>query len=422
MNRASSFGSRRNARRGSDHSFNGDQTSSSYSNIPFSSSYNSPSTTRRTLTSQSAQSSRNAPTLTSSYGNGARGSDIPHAYADCETGLRRNSGPPRSRGSSCRSYFFKFVTLSLFVLATGYSYVSYQERKLMKTQLGEYDAAMRELEINLSMKYDTQVKELKKENTSLQHKLSGEKDLKMLNQNLNDEKHALEKRVTGAIEELKSSKTTAEMLSRSRDKVYNNIQRTSKDAVLHKFGKGPHRLEINLRFDSHLGFDDGGPITIEMAPIDELPHAVHWFLEQVDRKLYDGFSFHRNAGHVVQAGAVTNFLSGDRRPSQDGFRNAGFHSLLFQEYSDKFPHQKYTLGFAGRPAGPMFYINTVDNTKAHGPGGQDNHHDPSEADTCFAKVINGFDLVDRMHKLPVEGAHKGLKDNVAITSIRLLKQ
>jgi len=355
------------------------------------------------------------------------GVDIPQAYVDDETGhtngMRRHAAAARTKGSGGRSWLFSFVILMVFVLAAGYSLVSYHDRKMMKTQLAEQDATMRELEIDLSMKFDTKVKELTEENTLLQRKLSGEKDLKILNQNLKDEKKSLDKRLKGAIEELKTSRTQKDMLSKSKETMHKNIQRMSREAALGKFGKGPHRLEINLRFDSHLGRNDGGAITIEMAPIDDLPHAVHWFLEQVDRKFYDGFSFHRNAGHVVQAGAIVNFLSGDHKPSENGFRNAGYHSLLFQEYSDNFPHKKYTLGFAGRPGGPSFYINTSDNTKIHGPGGQGSYDDPTEADTCFAKVVDGFDLVDRMHKLQVqEGRYKSLKDNVAITSIRLLKK
>jgi hypothetical protein len=34
-----------------------------------------------------------------------------------------------------------------------------------------------------------------------------------------------------------------------------------------------------------------------MAPADEMPYTVYWFLSQVDRGLYNDTSFHRNAHH-----------------------------------------------------------------------------------------------------------------------------
>ena len=80
-----------------------------------------------------------------------------------------------------------------------------------------------------------------------------------------------------------------------------------------------------------------------------------------------------------------------------------------------------TLGLAGRPGGPDFYVSTRNNTKLHGPGGQTSYDDPTEADPCFAHVVDGFDVVDRMHKSPVEpGWYKRMAHNVAIVSMTIL--
>lgn len=93
----------------------------------------------------------------------------------------------------------------------------------------------------------------------------------------------------------------------------------------------------------------------------------------------------------------------------------------FQEYSPNFPHVKYTVGYAGRPGGPDFYVSTMDNTQNHGPGGQSSYEDPSEADPCFAKVVDGFDTVDRLAKMPVkEGWYKAMQKNVGIKSMKIL--
>ena len=59
--------------------------------------------------------------------------------------------------------------------------------------------------------------------------------------------------------------------------------------------------------------------------------------------------------------------------------------------------RQYTLGFTGRPGGPDFYINKMNNTEAHGPGGQHQHHLEEFADPCFAKVIDGFETLDMIY-------------------------
>lgn len=192
-----------------------------------------------------------------------------------------------------------------------------------------------------------------------------------------------------------------------------------------RFGPGPHRVDIVVQFDPDFpkladSDEEVATIVIELAPVNELPHVVYWFLEQVSRGLYDGCSFHRNAGHVVQGGPKPNFLSPPNPDLQKRFKDSGFVSVLFQEYSAKFPHVKYTLGFAGRPGGPDFYISTMDNSVNHGPGGQTSYEDPTEADPCFAKVVEGFNVVDRIQLSPVEpGWYKAMVHNVAIRSMKI---
>jgi len=82
------------------------------------------------------------------------------------------------------------------------------------------------------------------------------------------------------------------------------------------------------------------------------------------------------------------------------FRELQLDTLAFPEYSEDFPHVTWTLGYTGRPGGPDWYINKVDNTKAHGPGGQFHHELEEFADSCFAKVVKGFDTMNAMINAP----------------------
>jgi hypothetical protein len=72
-------------------------------------------------------------------------------------------------------------------------------------------------------------------------------------------------------------------------------------------------------------------MVIETAPIDLRPAQVSVFnFMQITRTWKSG-AFHHNAGHVLQVQA-----------------KLGIHeSLLFQESSPGFPHQKGTTGHAG---------------------------------------------------------------------------
>lgn len=208
------------------------------------------------------------------------------------------------------------------------------------------------------------------------------------------------------------------------ERLTTDLQHHGKHAVLDKYGDGPIRVEFKIEFHpDEIPPGTGDSFIAELAPVDLMPYTVNFFLEQVSRGLLNGCSFHRNAGHVVQGGPVKNHLSTDATNLRKGFRDADLVSVAFQEYHADFPHKKYTMGYAGRPGGPDFYISTVDNTKNHGPGGQESYAVKSEADPCFAKVVEGFDTVDRMRKLSVEpGGYKRLNHNVAIKSVTILNQ
>eukprot|EP00804_Cyclotella_cryptica_P007732 CCRYP_001344-RA/>CCRYP_001344-RA protein AED:0.12 eAED:0.12 QI:0/0/0/1/1/1/2/0/395 len=95
-------------------------------------------------------------------------------------------------------------------------------------------------------------------------------------------------------------------------------------------------------------------------------------------------AFHRNAGHVLQAMSHSDVTK----------------PMPFQEYRSEYPHKKGTIGYAGRPSGPEFYISIEDNTKNHGPGSQQKKN-PYEADSIIGTVVEGMDdVVPRIHTMP----------------------
>eukprot|EP01006_Ploeotia_vitrea_P011115 TRINITY_DN2963_c0_g1_i1.p1 TRINITY_DN2963_c0_g1~~TRINITY_DN2963_c0_g1_i1.p1 ORF type:complete len:325 (-),score=3.91 TRINITY_DN2963_c0_g1_i1:59-1009(-) len=154
------------------------------------------------------------------------------------------------------------------------------------------------------------------------------------------------------------------------------------EALYGKTDSGTYTITLHLKFPEGMPDADSTPsrtstIVVETAPIKLMPHAVFVFMELMSN--WQAGGFHRPAGHVLQA-----LVNG---PNKRG--------LAFQEYSEHYPHVIGTLGFAGRPGGPGFYINTMDNTHNHGPGSQGSQ---TEADSCFAKVISGMDTVNRMQE------------------------
>ena len=175
---------------------------------------------------------------------------------------------------------------------------------------------------------------------------------------------------------------------------------------------GPYFVEMTLQFpESMPDFDAAGAdatILVELAPIEEVPYCVFFFLEVV--KGFKSGAFHRNAGHVQQA-MVSVHAGADRR------------GLAWQEYSPRYPHKQFSLGFAGRPGGPAFYISTVDNTANHGPASQGSK---SEADGCFGRIANGEEVVRRMALQPGRSKPSGFvsdgKNFIKIKAMKLLPE
>lgn len=94
--------------------------------------------------------------------------------------------------------------------------------------------------------------------------------------------------------------------------------------------------------------------------------------------------------------------------------------VIDTEYSPDFPHARGTVGYAGRPSGPAWYVSILDNRNNHGPGSQQARN-PHEADACFGTVVEGLEevVVARVHAMPGMGFLKQ-EMHVKITKMTIL--
>jgi len=184
------------------------------------------------------------------------------------------------------------------------------------------------------------------------------------------------------------------------------IQNSAKQEVLQLFGEGPYYVEFTLNFP---GQTESKYFTVELASLDDMPASVLTFLQQIHHKLWDNASFAHNAPHVNMARPVSTNI--------DTMVEHNIQHTPFAEYSME--HTPYTLGFAGYPAGPEFYINKQDNTQTHGPN---NHREDGHYEPAFATIIIGRDTINDMDDLPLsEEPAYDIVNPVQILSARLEK-
>lgn len=171
------------------------------------------------------------------------------------------------------------------------------------------------------------------------------------------------------------------------------LQEESRRSVLEKFGAGPYKVQFTVAYTDLDEKTSTDTFVIQMAPLDDMPHAIDFFLNMIKSKIWDNtvFLHHEDVEHVLAAAPI-DYIS--QSVKHHHLKYLGWQGLGFPEYSEKQPHKAYTIGFAG--LGPTFYINTMDNSQAHGPGGQGHHVLAEDADPCFGEVIEGKEAVDML--------------------------
>mmetsp|Transcript_14434 Transcript_14434/g.27401 ORF Transcript_14434/g.27401 Transcript_14434/m.27401 type:complete len:351 (-) Transcript_14434:216-1268(-) len=223
------------------------------------------------------------------------------------------------------------------------------------------------------------------------------KELRELTRAVGDAKGDCDRRVKEAESKSKANsppqtKKEYKELKEKWDKVTSELQIQSRNALRKQYGEGK-KIIVKMQTSA-------GPLAIEMAPDTVMPYVTKWFVDLVESGYWDGCGFVRAAGHVLQANC--NPKKGPHT----------YPSIAFQEYSEDYTHKLYTVGVAGFPGGPDWYINIVDNVRNHGPGGQG----PPEANPCFGKVVDGFQTIEAIKKAPHEpSGFNGIFDPIIIS-------
>jgi len=206
------------------------------------------------------------------------------------------------------------------------------------------------------------------------------------------EEQAAAKKQSDLDAEVRSIKATGVIMEADEHslEVTGRLQDATRELIKLRYGDHGdqnYRIKFDLEFQPTIpdfaerGKD--GTLIVELAPISLIPVSVFNFLE-IARTWKKG-AFHRNAGHVLQAMS----------------RSEVTRSMPFQEYSKEYPHKKGTIGYAGRPSGPEFYVSIEDNSRNHGPGSQQKKN-PYEADCIIGTVVQGMEdgTAARIHTMP----------------------
>lgn len=176
-----------------------------------------------------------------------------------------------------------------------------------------------------------------------------------------------------------------------------------------RYGKGPYEIEVAVNLEGEQKY-----FTIETAPIDLMPHAIHTFMDSVISGVWDNTLFIHKVDHVILAAPIDD--EGNQKSPELT------KTLLFPEYSEEFPHVEHTIGFQGRPGGPEIYVNLDDNSKHHGPGGQKHHDLVEEADPCFGKITHGIDVLTKFIGINSKAVRENTVSTTKIVYMRYVRK
>jgi len=143
------------------------------------------------------------------------------------------------------------------------------------------------------------------------------------------------------------------------------VQQSAVRSIVREYGEGPVQIVLELQLD---GETTRSQIAILLW--HDTPHAAWTWLEQINRGLWHGASFHMDNTRILSA----NPLHPDTETHLD-----------FVEKSSQ-THEAFTVGLSDNPStgGLEMFINLDDNT------------DFSRYNVCVGKVFDGFGVLNRI--------------------------
>ena len=178
-------------------------------------------------------------------------------------------------------------------------------------------------------------------------------------------------------EDMKKSIHTLQKRKRVRGRTINyligGIRERSRLAILEKFGKGPYRVEFDVLRQID-GKESADKFTVEIDPLlEDLPHAIYIFLEQIHYNLYNGSFIQRGESY---SHAVVNESSMENKEAP--LTKFGLiPEAFYEEHSKSLDRQKLTIGFKDSESG--FFINSSPRATDNMQGKQ----------TIFGKIVDG---------------------------------
>jgi peptidylprolyl isomerase len=144
----------------------------------------------------------------------------------------------------------------------------------------------------------------------------------------------------------------------------------------------------------------------EVELYDELkPITAGNFLDLVEQEFYDGIIFHR---------VITNFVVQGGDPTGTGSGGPGY--TIEDEFDASLSNVKKTLSMANagpNTGGSQFFINLKDNIHL------DFDNPPyTSAHPVFGEVISGWDVVELIENVPVDGNNRPITD-VVMNEVRV---
>lgn len=191
------------------------------------------------------------------------------------------------------------------------------------------------------------------------------------------------------------------------------VRRRVASRVAGRYGEGPHRLRFDVRFLGPAGKPTDNPLdsasfTVQLADPESMPHTVHHFLTSAaELRLWDGTAFVHHSEGIVTA-VPTDYRTA--HSVRDRFDRSGMAQLAVEEATSEalraaMMGHSYVLCFGGGGGqASEFYIKMTDGDydSLTTPAGRDDNRGDrddgteTEEDTCFARVVRGYDAVDRI--------------------------